>query len=541
MYNQLDKSREDFIASYFFDYINDERLISLPFPVILRIINHPNLAIKTLPKKDFLLKCSNKYIDEQYYNEAKKLYDLAVQQINSYAINNFGYLYYYNGQEIKQDYNKAKYYYELSAQQKNSYSINNLGNLYYNENSKASLHKSCEMKELKYLKIEMPRRIKITHRDLYSGNILNDSQFNSKITDFAYSRFLPDNVCTMSSRPIPTSKFRAPKLTSDDKYHPEVDAFIFSKIFYKLLTGKMPFEWQPFLKIDKMMVDKECFIIPDNISSGLRDLIKNCWDPDPAELPSISEIVDTMRANMRNSNKIPYIDTDGFADADGCRTKMLNSLMMSHLKKLNLKLAICFDSQKVCFSDKIKQKICFYHDFFKHPKIWEHACIIFTNCNPNKADDKYLQTKFRRSVANFIQSLSGCEQINPQLPCFFINTDNMEKSEETKNENNGVLEKQVVNVHEDILIFDFAMKNQQISTEYYSHIRYDDSKNENEKLKNLFVKNDTVINTNKCKFKKENKNLKFENEFKTENNKLFKRIVFTDPDGNMTYGKWHQA
>ena len=134
----------------------------------------------------------------------------------------------------------------------------------------------------------------ITHRDLYSVNILIDSQFNPKITNFTNSRFLPDNVYTMSSRPISTSKFRAPELTSGDKYDREVDVFSFSSILYELLTEKIPFEGQPLAKIDKMIADKERPILPDDISSDLRDLIENCWKQNPSERPLFSEIIDTM-------------------------------------------------------------------------------------------------------------------------------------------------------------------------------------------------------------------------------------------------------
>lgn len=60
--DQLDESYENLIISHFFDYANDDQLISLPIPVFYRIMNHPILDFKELKEKeqnqfiDFLLK-----------------------------------------------------------------------------------------------------------------------------------------------------------------------------------------------------------------------------------------------------------------------------------------------------------------------------------------------------------------------------------------------------------------------------------------------------------------------------------------------------
>lgn len=60
--DQLDESYENLIISHFFDYANDNQLISLPIPVVYRIVNHPILDFKELKEKeqnqfiDFLLK-----------------------------------------------------------------------------------------------------------------------------------------------------------------------------------------------------------------------------------------------------------------------------------------------------------------------------------------------------------------------------------------------------------------------------------------------------------------------------------------------------
>ena len=64
------------------------------------------------------------------YSLAKKYFELAAENINSYALLNLGNLY-KNGYGVKQDYLKAKEYYELSAIEQNSDAFLYLGHLYF--------------------------------------------------------------------------------------------------------------------------------------------------------------------------------------------------------------------------------------------------------------------------------------------------------------------------------------------------------------------------------------------------------------------------
>lgn len=41
-----------------------------------------------------------------------------------------------------------------------------------------------------------------------------------------------------------------------------------------------------------MIANKECPILPDNISADLRDFFESCWKQDQSERPLCSEIID---------------------------------------------------------------------------------------------------------------------------------------------------------------------------------------------------------------------------------------------------------
>ena len=52
----------------------------------------------------------------------------------------------------------------------------------------------------------------IIHRDLCTSNVTIDENFNPKIINFVNSRFLPEDVSTMSCNQSPSSNFRALEL-----------------------------------------------------------------------------------------------------------------------------------------------------------------------------------------------------------------------------------------------------------------------------------------------------------------------------------------
>lgn len=75
-----------------------------------------------------------------------------------------------------------------------------------------------------------------------------------------------------------TSHFRAPEFWSGEKYDREVVAFSFSGFLYELLTEKKKkhLEGQSQIIIDQMIANKDRLILPDNISTDLRNLIDSC-------------------------------------------------------------------------------------------------------------------------------------------------------------------------------------------------------------------------------------------------------------------------
>lgn len=139
--------------------------------------------------------------------------------------------------------------------------------------------------------------LNIIHRDLYSSNIMIDQTFNPRITNFANSRYLPEDLSLLSYRPNSTGNFKAPELFSTDVYNKSADVFTFGGLLYDLLTGSPPFSKLKAKKIEEKILANERPALPPETSDNLKKLITSCWAQDPKDRPSFSNIVDDMLTN----------------------------------------------------------------------------------------------------------------------------------------------------------------------------------------------------------------------------------------------------
>lgn len=137
--------------------------------------------------------------------------------------------------------------------------------------------------------------LNIIHRDLCSFNVTIDDNFNPRITNFVNSRFLPEEMSMLSSKPFISTKFIAPELTDVDECHNEtVDVFSFAGILYEMLTGKIPFDNLLMNEAEEEIKSNHRPKLPQDISSDLKDLIELCWSQDYHHRPSFVDIIDTM-------------------------------------------------------------------------------------------------------------------------------------------------------------------------------------------------------------------------------------------------------
>src|SRR5271170_375191 len=131
----------------------------------------------------------------------------------------------------------------------------------------------------------------LIHQDFHPGNLLFNDKMALLITDFGLCK--PANLNSQSNDIYGVMPYVAPEVLRGKPYTKAADVYSFGMIMYFVATGNQPFancahEDQLAISIcngirpeldDKQKVPK-CSI----------DLMKKCWDLNPNNRPSISEI-----------------------------------------------------------------------------------------------------------------------------------------------------------------------------------------------------------------------------------------------------------
>ncbi|BCS82572.1 putative serine/threonine-protein kinase receptor [Cotonvirus japonicus] len=139
----------------------------------------------------------------------------------------------------------------------------------------------------------------IVHRDLKSLNLLLDSKWNVKVSDFGLTKFKSNINKNKSDKQMNCSiHWTAPEILNDSSNIDYIlsDVYSFGIILWELLTREQPYHG---MSVAAIAVS----VIRDNarppISEGhyvstnpdYIDLIKNCWHYDPAMRPTFLEIM----------------------------------------------------------------------------------------------------------------------------------------------------------------------------------------------------------------------------------------------------------
>jgi len=139
----------------------------------------------------------------------------------------------------------------------------------------------------------------VAHRDIKPQNLLLDSRFNIKLTDFGLSKvFESDADAIMSTTYVGTRGYQAPELLLDKPYDLACDIFSMGVVLFILITGYPPFEqahysdrwFRPLAKGDYSKFWKYhagCSISND---AKCKDLLEKMLCYDPKERITIAQI-----------------------------------------------------------------------------------------------------------------------------------------------------------------------------------------------------------------------------------------------------------
>lgn len=138
----------------------------------------------------------------------------------------------------------------------------------------------------------------IIHRDLEPSNILRDDSGYLKVADFGVSKMLKFTSRVKEDRPLTcqdsSCRYVAPEVFRNEEYDTKVDVFSFALILQEMIEGRPPFSLKNEAEVPKVYASKERppFRAPaKNYAHGLKELIEDCWNENPAKRPTFRQII----------------------------------------------------------------------------------------------------------------------------------------------------------------------------------------------------------------------------------------------------------
>ncbi|XP_059450656.1 cold-responsive protein kinase 1-like [Corylus avellana] len=184
-------------------------------------------------------------------------------------------------------------------------------------------------KGLAYLHEEF--HVCIIHRDIKTGNILLDDDFQAKIADFGLARLLPEDKSHLSTRFAGTLGYTAPEYAIHGQLSEKVDIYSFGVVVLEIICGRRISEvkndpngeylleraWKLY-ENDKHQELVDETLDPNEYTTeevrGIIEIALLCIQSSPALRPSMSEVVVLLKSKRSVERQPPstpaYVDTD---------------------------------------------------------------------------------------------------------------------------------------------------------------------------------------------------------------------------------------
>uniref|UniRef100_A0A7N0UZQ8 non-specific serine/threonine protein kinase n=1 Tax=Kalanchoe fedtschenkoi TaxID=63787 RepID=A0A7N0UZQ8_KALFE len=144
----------------------------------------------------------------------------------------------------------------------------------------------------------------IVHWDLKSPNLLVDKNWTVKVCDFGLSRFKANTFISAKSV-AGTPEWMAPEFLRGEPSNEKSDVYSFGVILWELVTLQQPWNGlSPAQVVGAVAFQNRRLVIPKNTSPVLASLMEACWASDPAQRPSISSIVESLKKLLKSPSQM---------------------------------------------------------------------------------------------------------------------------------------------------------------------------------------------------------------------------------------------